>query len=179
MAELFEEMISSEQIYDGKVVKLYKDTVRLPNGSTSVREIVRHPGAVCVVPVTDKGEIIMVRQFRYAFNKVFLEIPAGKLDFPGEDPRAAALRELSEETGAEAASLEYLGLFCSTIAIFDEKIHMYLARGIKMGESHPDEDEFLEIVTMPFHDAVEMVMDGKIEDGKTQAAILKTWTKLR
>ncbi len=178
MGELFEKQLSSEQIYDGKVVKLYRDTVQLQDGKTSVREVVRHPGAVCVVPVTDKGEIIMVRQFRYPFGRVFLEIPAGKLD-AGEDPRAAAMRELSEETGAEALQLEELGIYCSTVAIFDEKIHMYLARGLKFSAPHTDEGEFLEVVHMPFHDAVEMIMDGEIQDGKTQAAVLKAWFKIR
>lgn len=179
MAELFEKQLTSEQIYDGKVVKLYKDTVELKDGKTSVREIVRHPGAVCVVPITDKGQIIMVRQFRYPFGKVFLEIPAGKLE-PGEDPRAAAMRELSEETGAETTQLEDLGVYCSSVAIFDEKIHMYLARGLKLGGTpHTDEGEFLEIVHMPFHDAVEMILDGKIQDGKTQTAILKAWFKIK
>ena len=99
MTELFEKTVSSEQLYDGKVVKLFKDIVELPNGNTSVREIVRHVGAVCVVPITDKGEIILVKQFRYPFGRVLLELPAGKLDSPDEDPLEAAKRELSEERG--------------------------------------------------------------------------------
>ena len=179
MTELFEKTVSSEQLYDGKVVKLFKDIVELPNGNTSVREIVRHVGAVCVVPITDKGEIILVKQFRYPFGRVLLELPAGKLDSPDEDPLEAAKRELSEETGASASSFEYLGAYLSTVAIFDEKIHMYLAKGLKMGSSHPDEDEFVEVVKMPLHDAVEMIMNGKIQDGKTQTAILKAWMKLK
>ncbi len=178
IVEFGEKQLSSELIYDGRVVKLFKDTVRLVNGNESVREIVRHPGAVAVVPITEDGEIVLVRQFRYPFDEVLTEIPAGKLD-PGEEPEAAALRELSEETGAEAESLEYLGAFYSSVAIFDEVIHLYLARGLKFQKQHLDEDEFLDVIKMPFEKAVGLVNSGEIRDGKTQTAILKTALRLK
>lgn len=170
--ELYEKKISSEQIFDGKVVKLFVDKVMLPDGKEAVREIVRHPGAVCVIPVTDNGEVIMVRQFRYAFDRVMLEIPAGKLE-PGEDPLEAVKRELEEESGVTAKNIEYLGEIFTTVAIFDEKIHAYLATGLEFNASHPDDDEFLEVDRVPLSDLVKMVMDGKINDSKTQIAILK------
>ena len=126
--ELFEKKLNSRQIFDGVVVKLFVDEVELPNGEKSVREIVRHPGAVCVIPVTDEGDVIMVRQFRYAFGKVLLEIPAGKLE-PGEDPLAAAQRELEEETGIVADSVTHIG---SDIFHFVTPLtHVHLGAGLE------------------------------------------------
>ena len=170
--ELFEKKLTSRQVFDGVVVKLFVDEVELPNGKKSVREIVRHPGAVCVVPVTDQGEVIMVRQFRYAFGQTLLEIPAGKLE-PGEDPLEAALRELEEETGTVAEKIEHIGELYTTVAILDEKIQMYLATGLSYKNAHPDEDEFLEVKKIPLDTLVEMVMNGEIRDSKTQVALLK------
>ena len=170
--ELTEKKLSSRQIFDGVVVKLYVDDVELPNGKTSVREIVRHPGAVCVVPVTDEGEVIMVRQFRYAFNQVLLEVPAGKLE-PNEDPEEAAIRELEEESGVVANNVEHIGEIYTTVAIIDEKIHVYLATGLTYKNAHPDEDEFLEVEKIPLKTLVDMVMRGEIKDSKTQIAILR------
>ncbi|MBO4983740.1 MAG: NUDIX hydrolase [Clostridia bacterium] len=170
--ELFEKKLSSRQIFDGVVVKLYVDDVELPNGKKSVREVVRHPGAVCVVPVTDEGEVIMVRQFRYAFNQVLLEVPAGKLE-PNEDPLEAALRELEEESGVVASKVEHIGEIYTTVAIIDEKIHVYLATGLTYKNAHPDDDEFLEVEKIPLKTLVDMVMNGEIKDSKTQIAILK------
>ena len=170
--DLTEKKVSSRQVFDGVVVKLFVDEVELPNGNKSVREVVRHPGAVCVIPVTDEGEVIMVRQFRYAFGQVLLEIPAGKLE-PGEDPLRAALRELEEETGTVAEKIEHIGELYTTVAILDEKIHMYLATGLTCKNAHPDEDEFLEVEKIPLPTLVDMVMRGEIKDSKTQVAILK------
>lgn len=169
---LYEKKLSSEQIFDGKVVKLFVDKVELPDGKEAIREIVRHPGAVCVIPVTDDNEVIMVRQYRYAFETEMLEIPAGKLE-PGEDPFDAVKRELEEESGVVANKIEYLGEIFTTVAIFDEKIHTYLATELEFKSSHPDEDEFLEIEKIPLDILVDMVMNGKIRDSKTQIAILK------
>lgn len=174
MRDLTERQVSSQEIFSGRVVRLVRDTVRLPDGTLAVREVVRHSGAVCVVPLTGEGEVVMVRQFRYPFGKVLLEVPAGKLD-PGERSEDCARRELSEETGAVAASLEYIGVFYPTVAVFDEQIHMYLARGLTFGEAHTDEDEFLQIERIPLEKLVNMVLAGEIPDGKTQAALLKTW----
>ena len=170
--ELFEKKLSSRQVFDGVVVKLFVDNVELPDGSTSVREIVRHPGAVCVIPVTDEGEVIMVRQFRYAMDQVLLEVPAGKLE-KGEDPLSAALRELEEESGVSASRVEYLGEIYTTVAIFDEKIHAYLATGLPYHDAHPDQGEFVEVEKIPLSTLVDMVMKGEIKDSKTQIAILK------
>ena len=170
--ELFEKKINSRQVFDGVVVKLYVDDIELPNGKKSVREIIRHPGAVCVIPVTDEGEVIMVRQFRYAFNKVLLEVPAGKLE-PNEDPLDAALRELEDESGVMAKYVEHIGEIYTTVALIDEKIHVYLATGLTFKNAHPDEDEFLEVEKIPLKTLVDMVMNGEIKDSKTQIAILK------
>lgn len=170
--ELFEKKVSSKQIFDGKIVKLFVDEVELPNGDLAIREIVRHPGAVCVVPVTDEGEVIMVRQFRYPFESVLLEIPAGKLE-PNEDPYEAVKRELEEESGAVAGKIEHIGELYTTVAIFDEKIQMYLATDLTFINAHPDEDEFLEVERIPLDTLVNMVMNDEIKDAKTQIAILK------
>lgn len=170
--KLYEKRLSSEQIFDGKVVKLFVDRVELPDGKEAIREIVRHPGAVCVIPVTDDGDVIMVKQYRYAFEQVMLEIPAGKLE-PGEDPLEAVKRELEEESGAVAENIEYMGEIFTTVAIFDEKIHAYLATGLEFKNAHPDEDEFLEVEKIPLSTLVSMVMKGEIKDAKTQIAILK------
>ena len=170
--ELFEKKLNSRQIFDGVVVKLFVDDVELPNGKKSIREIVRHPGAVCVIPVDEDENVIMIKQFRYPFSEVLLEVPAGKLE-PNEDPLEAVKRELEEESGVNAESVEYIGTMYTTVAILDEKIHMYLATGLTYKNAHPDDGEFLEVVKIPLKTLVEMVMDGKIPDSKTQIAILK------
>ena len=169
---LYEKKLTSKQIFDGKVVKLFVDTVELPDGKEAIREIVRHPGAVCVIPVTPEGDVIMVKQYRYAFEQIMLEIPAGKLE-PGEDPLEAVKRELEEESGVVAGNIEYMGEIFTTVAIFDEKIHAYLATDLVYKNAHPDEDEFLEVEKIPLSTLVDMVMNGEIKDSKTQICILK------
>ena len=170
----YEKQLSSELIFDGRVVRLFRDRVEIPDGRIAVREVVRHPGAVAVAPVTEDGKVIMVRQFRYPFSRVMLEVPAGKLD-GDEDPLSAAKRELSEETGAEASTWRYLGEFDSTVAIMDERIHLYAAEGLTFHEQHPDEGEFLTVEAIPLEELYGMVMAGEIRDGKTQAILLKLW----
>ena len=172
--ELFEKQVSSEFIFDGKVIHLYCDTVELPDGNTSTREYIKHVGAVCVVPVTDEGEIVLVRQYRYAVGRDMLEIPAGKLDYVGEDPVSAALRELREETGAVCKNLRFIGKYLASPALLDENIWMYLAEGLEFGERDLDDDEFLNVEKLPVDELVEKILSGEIEDGKTQAAVLKT-----
>lgn len=164
---------SSELIYDGKVIRVFRDEVTLPDGNVSVRELNRHVGAVCVIPITAKGEVICVRQYRYAVGELLLEIPAGKLDNPDEDPREAALRELREETGAVSGKLTYLGKYFGSPAILDETIHMYLAEELTFTDTDPDEDEFLEAVRLPLSTLCDMVLRGEIPDGKTQVAALR------
>ena len=171
--ELIEKEKSSELIFDGKVLHLYRDEIYLPNGKESFREYCRHIGAVCVVPVTDEGEIICVRQYRYAVGRTVLEIPAGKLDSRDEIPIDAAVRELREETGAAAQKITYMGEYFSSPAILDERIYMFLAEGLEFGETDFDEDEFIEIVKIPVDELVGMIMCGEIIDGKTQAAVMR------
>ncbi len=172
--KLVEKQTNSQCIYDGVVLHVRRDDILLPNGKASAREYIRHVGAVAVVPLTDEGEVICVRQFRYPLGQVLLEIPAGKLDDYYEDYREAALRELREETGAICERLEFIGDIYTSPALMDEVIHIYLARGLSFGDTDPDEDEFLDVVRIPLSDMVDMVMEGRIRDAKTQVAILKT-----
>ena len=172
--KLIETKKQGRLVFDGKVLHVHCDEITLPDGNTSFREYAKHIGAVAVVPLTDGGEVICVRQLRYAMGRVMLEIPAGKLDSYTEDYREATLRELREETGATCRRLEFIGDLVTSPALLDEVIHMYLARGLSFGETDPDDDEFLDVVRIPLDTMVEMVMDGRIKDAKTQAAILKT-----
>ena len=171
--ELAEVQISSEDIFEGKILHLANDEVRLPNGETSGREVIRHIGAVCIIPITDDNEVIVERQFRYPVDEVLTEIPAGKLDFKDEDRLEAAKRELREETGYIADEWTDLGFFYPAAAYSDEKITLYMARGLHLGERELDEDEFINVVKVPLKDLAEEVMSGKIPDNKTQMAILK------
>lgn len=177
--DLTEKTLASELIYDGKVVHLYKDTVSLPDGGSSTREIVRHVGAVCILPLTAQNEVVLERQYRYAIGQTLIEIPAGKLDSPDEDVREAALRELREETGLVPTELVDLGDFYGSPAIMGERIRMFLARGLTQSAQCLDEDEFLEIFTMPIEEAVTKILAGELPDGKTQAAVLKVYALLQ
>ena len=170
---LTEVKTGSQEIFDGVILHVFKDTVQLPNGKLATREVIRHVGAVGVVPLTDDGNVIVEKQFRYPLNRVVTEIPAGKLDSFTEDRLSAAKRELEEETGYTAQEWLPLGDYIPTCAYCDERITLYLARGLSLGQRHLDEDEFLNFETVPLSDLVEQVMDGTITDGKTQVAILK------
>lgn len=176
--ELNEKTLTSELVYDGRLLKVYLDTVELVNSKTSWREVIRHPGAVVVVPIDSEGNIHLVRQFRYPYGKAVLEVPAGKLEF-GEEPFPAAQRELSEEIGASAEEWTEMGEMLPTPGFCDELQHVYLAQGLTFGATHPDEDEFLEQVTMPLEEAVAMAVDGRLEDSKTVAAILRAYLRLK
>lgn len=170
---LKEERLSSETIYDGRILRLTRDMVRLENGEEAVREVVHHPGGACVVPLTDNGEVLMVRQFRYPHGSETLEIPAGKLEY-GEDPLECGKRELREEVGAVADHIYPLGCLYPTPAYDKEIIYMYLAQGLHFSEQQLDADEFLDVVRMPLDQAVRHVMRDQIPDAKTQIALLKT-----
>ncbi len=171
--ELKEIMKESELVYDGKVVHLYKDIVELPDKTTSFREYVKHVGAVCVIPITDEGEVILEKQYRYSVGRVMIEIPAGKLDDENEEFLLAAERELREETGAVAGEMIDMGDYFGSPAIMGEHIRMFMARKLTFGETDLDEGEFLEVFRVPLNEAVEMVLRGEITDGKTQVAILR------
>ena len=147
--DLKERQTGSELVFDGKILHLYHDSVALPNGDTASRELVRHVGAVCVLPITDDGYAVMERQYRYPVDRVLLEIPAGKLDSKQENHESAARRELEEETGYHAQELIPLGLFYPACAYSDETIWMYLAKGLTRGERHLDADEFLDVELIP------------------------------
>ncbi len=172
---LRETPVSRVTPWTGHIMKVEEMTVTLPNGETAPREVVRHPGAVSVIPMTDDGSILVERQWRTGYGGVTLEIPAGKLDSRGEDPLDAAKRELREETGATAKHWQYLGEYYGSPAILDEKIHMYAAWGLTFGETNPDEDEFLTVERIPLGKLVDMVLAGEIPDGKTQVAILRLY----
>lgn len=170
---LEEKQLSAEYKFKGKIINLRVDEALLPNGATASREIVEHNGGICIVPLTENNEVLMVEQFRYPYSEVVLEIPAGKRD-GDEKPLDGGKRELKEETGATAESYTFLGELYPTPGYCGEIIYMYLARGLSYGETDPDEDEFLNLRKIPLESAVEMIMSGEIKDAKTQVAILKT-----
>ena len=172
-SRLREVRTGSEEIFNGVILHVQRDTVRLPNGSETIREVIRHIGAVCVIPVLENGDVVMERQYRYPLDRVILEIPAGKLDAADEDRFSAIQRELREETGYTADEWTVLGDFHPAPAYSDEFITMYMARGLRKGDRHLDEDEFLDVYTVPLKDLVEDVMAGRISDAKTQVCILK------
>ena len=177
--DLTETQISSESLYDGVVLHAFRDEVRLPDGSTGVREYLRHLGAACIVPVTEDGKVVVERQYRYAVGQALIEIPAGKLDYKGEDRLEAAKRELREETGYTADRWTDLGNYITAPAFSDESIGMYLAEGLHKGKQDLDEDEFLDVIEVPLSELVEAVMSGRITDAKTQTGILKAAEVLR
>ncbi len=170
---LREERIGGATYFEGSILTLRLDTVRLPNGREAKREAVFHRGAVAVLPLLSSGEVLLEEQYRYPHDRVFLEIPAGKLDSADEDPLAAARRELREETGYLAGRMIPLGEFIPSPAILSEKLHLFLALDLTEGERELDEDEFLSVRRMPLSELVSAVLDGLIPDGKTQAAALR------
>ncbi|MBQ2841860.1 MAG: NUDIX hydrolase [Clostridia bacterium] len=170
--ELFEKTAEKNYIYNGKIINVRRDMAELPNGKLSVREVVEHNGGVCVAAITEKNELIFVRQFRYPYMEVILELPAGKLE-KGEDPFEAGKRELEEETGRVAAKYHDMGKFYPTPGYCGEIIHLYAAEELTETQMHPDDDEYLEVERIPLEKAVDMVVSGEIRDGKTIALILK------
>lgn len=169
---LEEKTLTSQNVYEGPIFTITHDTVELENGETAVRDSLLHHGGVCVIPITDEGEIFLVKQFRYPFRTVTREVPAGKLE-KGEDHAVCGKRELLEETGCTCSEYIYLGEMYPTPAYNTEITYMYLAKGLTFGKQSLDPDEFLDVEKIPLADAVKLVMDGKIKDGKTQIVILK------
>lgn len=170
--QLTETLLSKEVVFPGKIIRLEHWQVALPNGETALREVACHPGASAIVALDDEGQIILVRQHRIAVGRLTLEIPAGKLDSPDEDPLLCAQRELSEETGLTARSWTKLTCLETTPGFCNERIHIYLATGLEQGACHPDDDEFLAVTRMPLKQAVENVMNATFRDGKTALAIM-------
>ncbi|MBR2021541.1 MAG: NUDIX hydrolase [Clostridia bacterium] len=171
--KLTEKTKSQEYMFKGRIINLRRDVAILPDGTEAGREVVEHNGGVCVLPLTDENEVIFVRQFRYPYMQELLEIPAGKRDSKDEEPLSCGKRELKEETGAESDNFVFLGELYPSPGYVNEVIYMYYADGLQYGEADPDEDEFLDLVKIPFDKAVEMVISGEIKDAKTQSAILK------
>ena len=169
---LIEKKISSEDVFDGVLLHVKKDTVQLPNGHTAPREWIKHPGAAAVVPLLPDGNIILVKQFRYPVNQVTIEIPAGKLDIEGEDPIICAQRELSEETGYTAGRIWKLTTIATTVGFSNEWIHLYAAEDLKSGRQHTDADEFINYIKVPLTEAIKWIDEGKIFDSKSIIAIL-------
>ncbi|ASR47020.1 ADP-ribose pyrophosphatase [Paenibacillus kribbensis] len=166
---LEEKTVSTQPIFEGKVITLQVDTVELPDGSTGKREIVKHPGAVAVLAL-HQGKMLVVDQYRQAMGRCEVEIPAGKLE-RGEDPMEAARRELREETGYNAKSLKLLHSFYTSPGFADEIIHLYVAEELELGEMEPDEDEFLELFEVTMEEAQALIREGRISDAKTILAV--------
>ena len=170
--DLTEKTLSSEKIYDGHILHVRRDTIELPDGSRGYREVVDHYGGVCVLALDDENRVLVVSQYRYPYEKVLREIPAGKLEY-GEVPAQAAIRELKEETGATAGDFRPLGELYPSPGYCGEVIRMYLARELTFGETHLDKDEFLNLERVPFDQLEEQILSGEIRDAKTIAAVLK------
>ncbi|MBS1155959.1 MAG: hydrolase [Proteobacteria bacterium] len=165
---LIETRIDSERLFDGNLLHINRDSVRLPDGGSATREYVVHPGAVMVIPVLDDGRLLMERQYRYPLQQVFIEFPAGKLD-PGEDALECGQRELLEETGYSAAHWEYLGVFHPLISYSTEVIHFFLAKGLSAGKTKLDDEEFVEVITMSLDELKAGILENRITDSKTIA----------
>ena len=174
---LRETPVEQEVKYEGRIIRLRVDKAQLPNGRIATREVVEHNGGVCIAALTEQRELLFVRQFRYPYQEVVLELPAGKMD-KGEEPLACGKRELTEETGASAQQYRSLGRLYPSPGYCGEVIHLFLATGLSFGRMNLDEDEFLEVERIPLEKAVQMVLDNEVPDAKTQVAVLKTWALL-
>ena len=172
-SRLEEVFLSREEKFRGRIVTVHVDRVRLPNGAEADREVVDHPGGVAVLPLDGDNNVLAVTQYRYPFGRATLEIPAGKLDHPGEDPGEAGLRELREETGAVPEEYRSLGKLLPSPGCYGETLYLYLARGLKMESQHLDEDEFLNVERIPFDEMVRRCLENEIQDAKTVTAVLK------
>lgn len=176
MKKFEEKTIHTERLYEGKIINLKVDDVRLPNGKTSKRELIEHPGAVAILAVTAENKIIMVEQYRKALERSIIEIPAGKLE-KGEEPEYTAMRELEEETGYTADHLELIQSFSTSPGFADEIVHVFSAKGLKkaVNEASLDDDEFVELMEVSIEEAEQMMADNRIFDAKTAFAVL--WAK--
>lgn len=175
---LSEQALGSEQVFEGVLLKVWRDRVRLPSGGESVREYIRHPGAVVVVARLDDGRLLFERQFRYPLGRAFLELPAGKID-PGEDILDCARRELREETGYEAADWRHVGVMHPCIGYSDERIEIFIAQGLKHVGHAWDEGEFLELLSLPVEAVEASIHAGEITDAKTITAFFRALPFIR
>ena len=169
--DMTEKTLASREVYRGRIIRVREDTVLLPNGKEGRREVVEHPGGVGILAL-DGDDVLLVRQYRYAFSRVLTEIPAGKRE-PGEEPFATARRELREETGAVAESWTPLGKLIASPGCYDEVLYLYLAQDLHYGATDPDEDEFLAVERMPLDELARLCLEGEVADAKTVCAVLK------
>jgi ADP-ribose pyrophosphatase len=172
MADLRETTLRSDHLVDGVLLSVHRDEVELPDGSTGTREWIDHPGAAAIVPLFDDGRTLLVRQFRYPPRRTFLEVPAGKLDAPGEPPEDVAARELEEETGWQADHFDPLGASYPCIGYSNEIIHFFLARGLARGTQDLSSGEFVDVVEMPLDEAIAQAQRGELKDMKTATALM-------
>ena len=169
---MIEKTLSRKNIFHGKILDVYVDEVLLPNGKKAIREVVEHCSSVaCIAALTPRNEVLFVKQFRYPFKEIFLELPAGKLD--GDEPLECAKRELLEETGAVGEDFVSLGEMYPTVSFCKAAYHLFACKISEFKKPKPDDDEFLEILKIPLDEAVKMVLNGEIPDAKTQIGILK------
>lgn len=173
MDKFEEKTLSSKTIYDGKIISLRLEEVELPDGNRAKRELVQHPGAVALIPITSEGNLILVKQFRKSLNRTLVEIPAGRIEI-GEDPRVTAIRELEEETGYGAGKVTYIQSFATSPGFANEIIHLYLAEDLYEIENPAagDEDEFIELLEVTINEAEQLVASGDIYDAKTAFAVI-------
>ena len=169
--DMTEKTLESREVYRGRILRVREDRVRLPNGKEGVREVVEHPGGVGILAL-DGDDVLLVKQYRYAFSRVLTEIPAGKRE-PGEEPSVTARRELKEEIGAEAEKWTELGALIASPGCYDEVLYLYLAQDLHYGATDPDEDEFLAVERMPLDQLARLCLEGEVTDAKTVCAVLK------
>lgn len=170
MKDLTEKTIREEQIYSGRIIDLVIEEVELPNGKTSKREIIKHPGAVAIIAITSENKMVMVKQYRKALNRTIVEIPAGKLE-KGEDPQMCAKRELEEETGYKAVTLQHVISFYTSPGFADELVHLYFTDQLEKGTVATDEDEFVELMELSVDEAEKLIQAREIYDAKTAYAV--------
>ena len=170
-AGIRERVLQEDVVFSGRIFDVDRLKVELADGREAQRDVVRHPGAVAIVALTEDGRICLVRQYRTALDRVTVEIPAGKLS-PGEDPLDCAIRELAEETGMVAEKMAFLTTIATGVGFCDELIHIYMATGLSFAESHPDDDEFINVDLVPLNELIDAVLDGKVEDAKTVVGAL-------
>ena len=171
MSELKESTISSKQVYEGSFLDVRKDIVNLPDGNTSTREWINHPGAACIIPVLSDGRLALIKQYRYPVKSIMIELPAGKLD-AGEDPEECAVRELEEEIGYSAGKLTFVSKIHPAIGFANEEMWIFLAENLIKSQKNTDRDEFDELIPTSIKDSVKMVWNGTITDVKTIIGIL-------